>query len=86
MKFFRDSVEENTPLYSNCIIWSLEGGKQGAGAIVLYDGQVKNTERKLLSEDYISYYTLSLEAVEEYLNHFPERSSTVLKYFDNNEE
>ena len=86
MKFFRDSGEGNPSLYNDCIIWSLEGGKQGAGATVFYDGQVKNTERKLLSEDYIAYYSLSLEAVEEYLNHFPERSSKILKYIDNNEE
>jgi len=86
MKFFRDSGEGNPSLFNNCIIWSLEGGKQGAGATVFYDGQMRNTDRKLLSEDYNSYYSLSLEAVEEYLNHFPERSAKVLKYIDNNEE
>jgi ATP:ADP antiporter, AAA family len=85
MKFFRYSAEGITSPENDCIIWSLEGAKLGTGATVFYDRQSINTERKLMSGDYTSYYSLSLEAVEEYLNHFPERSAKVLKYIDKNE-
>jgi len=86
MKFFRDSGEGNPLHDNNCIIWPLEGAYKGHASIFYYEGEEKNRERKQLSGDNVSYYSLSLDAVEDYLNHFPERAPKVLKYIDNIEE
>jgi hypothetical protein len=71
---------------SGAIIWPLPGDNKVGEVFISLNG--KHLEKQINSrhEAVTSYYVLSLAAVEDYLNHFPEHSAEILKYIDNNEE
>jgi hypothetical protein len=51
---------------------------------VLYNESTDHTEEQFQIIEADSYYLLPLEAVEEFLNQFPDSSAEIFRYIDNN--
>lgn len=66
------------------IIWPLSADNSGRKVYINYKDSIHVNNQKFQPVDSSSYYLLSLDAVEEYQNHYPERSSDILKYIDSN--
>ena len=66
------------------IIWPLSADNSGRKVYINYNDSIHVNNQKFQPVDSSSYYLLSLDAVEEYQNHYPERSSDILKYIDSN--
>jgi ATP/ADP translocase len=81
MTYLSESSKDET-FSEDCIIWPLDG-KNGEKAIINYKGTGKGFTG---SADIMPGYCLSLSAVEEFRNHYPEGSSQILAYIDNNED
>jgi hypothetical protein len=69
-----------------CIIWAFNGDNSGGEVQVLYDGELKSIISKYDEEKNISFYILSLFAVEEYYFQYPDNSIEILKYIDSKEK
>jgi hypothetical protein len=67
-------------LAEDCIVWRLDDVTDDA--LIHYDKDDIRITQKVND----SFYLLSLASVEEFCNHFPEVSSGILSYIENNEE
>ena len=72
--------------YEGCIIWALDGDNSGCEVQVIYDGELKSMISKYDTGKKVSFYILSLFAIEEYHFQYPDNSIEILKYIDRNEK
>jgi len=68
------------------IIWRLNKDRKTEEVIVRLNGKPVEKQTKSSKAESSLFYLLPLTAVEDYLDHFPEHSSEILKYIDSNEE
>jgi len=68
------------------IIWRLNKDRKTEEVIVRLNGKPVEKQTKSPKAESSLFYLLPLTAVEDYLDHFPEHSSEILKYIDSNEE
>jgi hypothetical protein len=72
----------NGNLAEDCIIWPLDGDDDNP--VIHYNQNgVTKLPQKIMQN---SYYLLPLASVEEFCNQFPDVSSGILTYIENNEE
>jgi hypothetical protein len=85
MKYKAELYNESPDFREGLIIWQLSGENVTSHALVCYDGAPAGSEIMNHHGQNISFYYLSFSAIEQYLFLFPDRSSIILKYFDEHE-
>jgi hypothetical protein len=85
MKYKTDLDDGSAEFPEGLIIWQLSDKNEADHAQVLYDGATANSAVMNLQGQNLSFYYLPLSAIEQYLFQFPDRSSMILKYFDDHE-
>jgi len=69
-----------------CLIWTLLPDNQESETYVYYSGRSVDQAREFNNMDNTTFYMLTLTALEEYNNQFPERSGEILEYIEKNED
>jgi ATP:ADP antiporter, AAA family len=85
LKHKPDLRSELTDLPEGVIIWQLTSDNETVKINVYYDGTTANSDAMNHPGQDKSFYCLPLSAIEQFHFQFPERSSVILKYIDNNE-
>jgi len=85
MKFEKDVLTGLKTIRDDSIFWLLSDDRLVIKVYVHYAGELMDPLKKLHGLDNNSFYVLSLNAVDEHLYQFPERSFEILEYIDNNE-
>jgi len=86
MRYINRYREGSVLVAENSLIWSLGDGAQEAKVSIHYSEKMSAQLSEFKGRANNSYYLLPLSAVEEFHNQFPEKSYTMLKYIDINEE
>lgn len=86
MKYLKNHDNRFHSFPDRCIIWSLSDEKSVMNVFIHFADQLSSTNDKIKSSEGTAYYVLSLGSVEEFHYQYPEKSSEILKYIDNNEE
>jgi hypothetical protein len=83
---YKTDFEADSPVFpDDLIIWQLSDDNETLKVHVYYDGTVASSEVMNHPGQNISVYYLPLSVIEQYHFQFPERSSVILKYIDDNE-
>lgn len=80
---YASDVKQNFSVSGGCVIWSLNGSSESRKVIIhheLSDGDAND-----YNPDFEKYYFLPLSSVEEFHNHYPNRSGEIMAYIDKNE-
>ena len=84
---YGDSLHSSTDIMdSDVIIWPLKSGDDKKKVFIYYKGELLNNNIDVITKVDSAYYALPVKAVDEFTDHFPEISSDVLAYFEENEE
>ncbi|HEX2920081.1 MAG TPA: Npt1/Npt2 family nucleotide transporter [Bacteroidales bacterium] len=70
--------DEQSDKIENCILWPLSGSSNNPVICYACDNNLSNPRKDLKG----SFYSLDLDYLEEFSNHFPERSVDILAYID----
>ncbi len=85
VKYVKKNGTGSDKLPEGCIIWPVLNNQELVNPLITYPVVSMNNFENAQISDRETYYCLSLEAVEDYQNHYPESESGVLKYIDSNE-
>ncbi len=70
---------------NDIIIWTLPSDKSNSRTYIYYEGEMHGKAPDLISDSDTAYYVMAVKAVDEFTDHFPEVSSDVLEYLEDNE-
>jgi AAA family ATP:ADP antiporter len=85
MKYIKNLGRKSFSSSEGYIIWPISDNKGNENVHVVYSADIDRLIWKYQNETGLSFYTLPLDTVEEYLFQFPDKSFEVLKYIDINE-
>lgn len=85
MKYKTDFQADSPVFPDGFIIWQISDDNETVKVHMCYDGTEVNSEVRNQPGPGLSFYYLPLSAVEQYHFQFPDRSSVILKYIDDNE-
>jgi ATP/ADP translocase len=86
INFRKDNYIDLKSFPEGVIAWSLPYNGNTGDVIIRLNENHNNQDFKFQVSGSSSYYILTAESVEDYLNHFPECLPGILKYIDNNED
>jgi hypothetical protein len=75
--------DEDLNYPEGCILWTINGAET-VDVQIIYSG-VGGSARRNQSDESLSYYILTLSAVEEFHFQFPDESLSVLRYIDDHD-
>ena len=85
IKFISNFDAESLKHTEDSILWISDRGNKSYEVHVLHSGETETLIRKYHDSQNVIYYYLPLNIVEEYHFQFPDKSSDILKFIDNNE-
>jgi hypothetical protein len=85
MEFIKNLDRGSFSSSEGYIIWPIKDKKGNSDVHVINSGDIDRLIWKYQNDRILSFYVLPLNAVEEYLFQFPDKSFEVLKYIDINE-
>ena len=84
VKYLKDKETISALLNEGCIVWPLTGNGEMQKPVISYNISKTVSREDIHLPDEESFYCLTLEAVEDYQNHYPEKEPEILKYIDYN--
>jgi hypothetical protein len=85
IRFKKDISSGLKTFIDGAIIWPLSADKQHDRVYIYYDEDSTDNKRITDIPADTPCYILPLKSVEEFKDHFPEKSFEILKYIDDNE-
>jgi hypothetical protein len=85
MEFIKNLGRGSFSSSEGYIIWPINDKKGNRDVHVINSGDIDRLIWKYQNDRILSFYVLPLNAIEEYLFQFPDKSFEVLKYIDINE-
>jgi len=85
LKYFKDFTALSSRINENTLIWPVSPARKTDRVHIHYEGKLTEKEVNTGIGGNVSYYSLSLSAVEEFNYQYPESSSEIYKYININE-
>jgi hypothetical protein len=85
LKHIKEIEARSAILNEGCILWPLPDDGEIRKPVISYDICKTISKENVHIPDTESYYCLTLEAVEDYQNHYPGKEPEILKYISSNE-
>jgi AAA family ATP:ADP antiporter len=86
MTLVKDFKSEIQSFPEGYIMWPLSGKDQGSSVYIQYNEPMHINDTNFMPVENTSYYIIPLNTLEEYQNHYPERSFEIIKNIESNVE